>query len=214
MRDCEQFAQIAQDKWATVSESLRSFRGNERPGAICSGCSEEMSDVSKSLISLTKNEQLFNSLKKFWLKKSRILLHFVLFKVLKKKLRKNERIAHFCSFPLFWWAMWVNRSFRSNQMSDVSELLISFTKNERPWAIREGRSEEMSDVSESLISLTNSQPCAIEARCLLFIVCTISNSNHSNIRDVLGNSCATELSNYLSPWNRHSVKISNLKPNE
>ena len=30
-------------------------------------------------------------------------------------------------------------------MSDVSESLISLTKNERPWAIRSGRSEEMSD---------------------------------------------------------------------
>ena len=51
----------------------------------------------------------------------------------------------------FWWAMWVNRSFRSNQMSDVSESLISLTKNEQPWAICSGRSEEMSDVSKSLI---------------------------------------------------------------
>ena len=41
--------------------------------------------------------------------------------------------------------MWVNSSFRSNQMSDVSESLILLTKNERPWAIRSGRSEEMSD---------------------------------------------------------------------
>ena len=30
-------------------------------------------------------------------------------------------------------------------MSDVSESLILFTKNEQPWAIRSGRSEEMSD---------------------------------------------------------------------
>ena len=42
-------------------------------------------------------------------------------------------------------------------MSDVSESLISLTKNERPWAIRSGRSEEMSDVSESLISLTKNE---------------------------------------------------------
>ena len=54
MSDFERFAQIAQDKWATVSESLRSLRGNER-----------MSDL----------------LKKFWLKKSKILFHYVLFKV-------------------------------------------------------------------------------------------------------------------------------------
>ena len=30
MRDCEWFAQIAQDKWATVSESLRSLKTDER----------------------------------------------------------------------------------------------------------------------------------------------------------------------------------------
>ena len=33
-------------------------------------------------------------------------------------------------------------------MSDVSESLISLTKNERPWAIRSGRSEEMSDCEQ------------------------------------------------------------------
>ena len=37
MSDCERFAQIAQDKWATVSESLRSLKTNERPWAIRSG---------------------------------------------------------------------------------------------------------------------------------------------------------------------------------
>ena len=62
MSDCERFAQIAQDKWAIVSESLRSFRGNERQWAICSGRSEEMSDVNESLISLTKNEWMSESL--------------------------------------------------------------------------------------------------------------------------------------------------------
>ena len=35
-------------------------------------------------------------------------------------------------------------------MSDVSQSLISLTKNERPWLICSGRSEEMSDVSKSL----------------------------------------------------------------
>ena len=39
-----------------VSKSLISLTKNERPWAIRSGCSEEMSDVSKLLISLTKNE--------------------------------------------------------------------------------------------------------------------------------------------------------------
>ena len=38
-----------------------------------------------------------------------------------------------------------DRSFRSNQMSELSESLRSLTKNERPWAIHSGRSDEMSD---------------------------------------------------------------------
>ena len=50
--------------------------------------------------------------------------------------------------------MWVNRSFFSNQMSNVSKPLISLTKNEQQWAIRSGCSEEM---SESLISLTKNE---------------------------------------------------------
>ena len=43
MSDCERFAQIAQDKWATVSESLRSLKTNERPWANRSGRSWQMS---------------------------------------------------------------------------------------------------------------------------------------------------------------------------
>ena len=42
----------------------------------------------------------------------------------------------------FWWAMWVNCSFSSNQMSDVSESLRTLTKNEWPWAICSGRSKD------------------------------------------------------------------------
>ena len=46
-----------------VSESLISLTKSERPWAIRSGRSEEMSNVSESLISLTKNEQMSASLK-------------------------------------------------------------------------------------------------------------------------------------------------------
>ena len=81
MSDCERFAQIAQDKWATVSNR--------------SGRSEEMSDherfapVAQSKwamwvngsFHLIKNEQMSDSLKKFWIKKSKILLYYVLLKV-------------------------------------------------------------------------------------------------------------------------------------
>ena len=64
MSDCERFAKIAQDKSATVSESLRSLRSlktNEWPWANRSCRSSKMSDVSKSLRSLTKNERMSES---------------------------------------------------------------------------------------------------------------------------------------------------------
>ena len=58
MSDHEQIDQITLIKWATVSSSLRSLKTNERPWANRTGRSEEMSDVSDSLISLTKNERM------------------------------------------------------------------------------------------------------------------------------------------------------------
>ena len=47
MSDCELFAQIAQDKWATVSKSLRLLWGNEQPWANCSGPSRQMSNQER-----------------------------------------------------------------------------------------------------------------------------------------------------------------------
>ena len=44
MSNCEQFAQITQDKWAIVSKLLRLLTKNERPWAILSGRSEEISE--------------------------------------------------------------------------------------------------------------------------------------------------------------------------
>ena len=44
MSDCERFAQIAQDKWATMSESLRSLISKDWLWANCSGRSWQMSD--------------------------------------------------------------------------------------------------------------------------------------------------------------------------
>ena len=57
---------------------------------------------------------------------------------------KNEQIAHFCSLPLFRWVMWVNRSFCSNKMSDVSDSLRSLRGNERSWANCSGHWPKMS----------------------------------------------------------------------
>ena len=42
MSDCERLAQIAQDKRVTVSDSLRSLRGNKQPWANNSGRSRQM----------------------------------------------------------------------------------------------------------------------------------------------------------------------------
>ena len=163
------FAHFAQIKWATVSDSLRSLKTNEWPWANRSGHSEVMSNhewitqvaqdkwatMSDSLRSLRGNEWMSDLLKTFWLKKSKILFNYVLFKVFLKKFWKNVRIAHFRSFPLFFgewcegithfaqikWAIWANRSFR-------------ITKTEQPWAIRSGHSEEMSNGRK----WANSQP--------------------------------------------------------
>ena len=138
MSDRERIAQVAQRKWATVSKSLRSLKTNEQPWAIHSGRSEEMSEWAICS-------------KKILQKKSKTLL-FVGF-IYDLKLLKNERIAHFRSFSLFWWAMWVNRSFRSNEMSDVSESLRSLTKNERPWANRSGCSPKISEWANRTFAL-------------------------------------------------------------
>ena len=124
MSDCERFAQIARDKWATVRKSLRSLKTNERPWAIRSGFSEEMSDL----------------LKKCWLKKSKILFYYVLLNFF--FLWANSSFSLISSFL---WAMWMSRSFCSNQMSDVSESLISLRGNEQLWANHSGHSRQMSD---------------------------------------------------------------------
>ena len=75
MKDCEPIAQVDQNKWATVSDSLRSLMMNER-----------MSDL----------------LKNCWLKKSKILL-FSMFYIGFFYL-KNEQFAHSLFFWWAMWA--------------------------------------------------------------------------------------------------------------
>ena len=162
------FTHFAQIKWATVSDLLRLLKKNERPWVNRSGGSEEMSDVSDSLRSLRGNEQCewiahFAHQKwanerfdpKIWLKRSKILFYYVLFKVFYKKnfekMSESLIFAHFLFFGEWceWiahfaqikWAMWVNRSFHSPKMSDHER----FTQ--RKWAI----------LSKSLILLTKKE---------------------------------------------------------
>ena len=125
MSNRKQIAQVAQDKWATISDLLRS---------------------------LMINEQMSDLLKKCWLKKSKILFFSMFY--IQFFYWKNERIAHFLFFGerCEWiaqvahqkWAMWANRSGCSPKMSDperfaqvaqskwaiVRESLRSLTKNE------------------------------------------------------------------------------------
>ena len=68
-------------------------------------------------------------------------------------LQKNERIAYFCSFPLFWWAMWVNPSFGSNhfasfrspKMSDHERFTQAAQRKWAMWTNRLFRSPKMSE---------------------------------------------------------------------
>ena len=128
--ECERFAQVAQDKWATVSESLRSLMTNEGVWAIRSGCSGPMSE---SLVFLSKS-LMFSFAHKKWTIRS----------------KKFEKIVFWYVFTFFgsffknahsFWAKWANRSSRSGQMSD-RERFAQVAQKE--WTI----------VSESLRSLT------------------------------------------------------------
>ena len=133
---------IAQSKWASVTESLRLLKTNEWPWAIHSGHSEEMSD----------------SLKKCWLKKSKILF-FSMFYL------KNDRIAHSLFFSEH-----VSESLRSLTKNErceriaqvahqkwvtMSHLLTSLRGNERSWGNRSGCSPKMSEWVKCSFFLAN-----------------------------------------------------------
>ena len=130
---CEWITQVAHQKWATMSNSLRLLTNNEWPWANRSDCSKKISKwANRSVFWANRScslllKKMNNSLKKIW--KNRILVRFHIFW---KFFFKN---AH--SF----WAKWANRSSRSGQMSD-RERFAQVAQKE--WTI----------VSESLRSLT------------------------------------------------------------
>ena len=132
------FAQIAQDKWANVRDSLRSLRTNEWMWAIRSG---RLGQMGK------------------WANRSVFLSKSLIFSFAHKKWAIHSRKSYFCSFSSFFavffkksirfahsfWAKWANCSGHSGQMSDrerfaqvaqkawaiVSKLLRSLTKNKQ-----------------------------------------------------------------------------------
>ena len=132
LSDCERFSQIA-----TMSESLRSLKKNVRPLANPSGYSWQMSD--REQLAQVAHDKWVNErfARKNFAKKSKILF-FSMFYI--GVLFKKWAI---CSFPLFWWAMWANRSGPSPKISN----------HERIAQVRKKRAIQ----SEN--RWANSQPC-------------------------------------------------------
>ena len=96
MSDCERFAQIAQDKWGTVSKSLRTLMTKERPWAIRSGCSWSKSKwANRSFIwskSLIRSQETSDWLKKNWIKLY-LYIRFLKAFLEVKKIPSNLRIS-------------------------------------------------------------------------------------------------------------------------
>ena len=111
MSNCEQFAQINQDKWVTVSESLRSLMSNEQPWVNSSSRKWQMSDCEQfaqvahdrwtneqiALFSeqiahlLFCSQKTSDALNKIWLK-------CFFWYVLCRFFEKNQWFAHFLFF--------------------------------------------------------------------------------------------------------------------
>ena len=103
------FAQIAQIKWATVSDSLRSLRTNERLWANCSGRSCQKSDFER-IAQVTHDKSANERFAQKNLTKMIKSYFFVCFLYVKKKLSESL-------IPSFL-------------MSYLSKWLRSLTKNE------------------------------------------------------------------------------------
>ena len=137
MSKCERFAQVTQDKWATVRELLRSLMTNV--------AHDKWVNVSDSLRSLRTNEwidRFFEQIDHFYL-----------------SLTKNKRLAQkkiffnhiFCTF---FTVFFKKQKICSFLLSEVSESLRLLRTNKRPQAICSGRSEGMSD-REQIAQVSN-----------------------------------------------------------
>ena len=134
MSDCERIAQVAHDKWATVSDSL---------------------------MSLTKNEQMSDLLNNIWQKKSKIFF-FPMFYI-RFYIFKSERFPHSLFLWGMWahcsgcspkMSEWANRSGRSPKMSEWAYLYF-FSKS----LIRSFFRKKRAIRSEN--RWANFQPCCI-----------------------------------------------------
>ena len=101
MSDCEQIAQVAHDKWANVSDLLRSLRTNEQ-------MSKKLSFFKQIAHFLFCSQKMSDSLKK--IRKNRF---FYVFTVFFEVFKKSKRFSH---------SFWANvsdllRSLRRNERS-------------------------------------------------------------------------------------------------
>ena len=130
---CERFAQIAQDKWATVSESLRSLMSKEWQWANCSGRSWQKSNRER--FAQVAHDKWANKrfAQKIWLKSyflvryNSLIPSFLMSDVIEslRSLTKNEQCGRIAQVAHQQW-------------TTMSELLRSVTKNERIARFFEG----------------------------------------------------------------------------
>ena len=128
MSDCEQFAQITQDKWATVSESLRLLMTNERFAQVAH---DKWANERVAKNFLTKSLKSYFLVRFLYVKKPEQFAHSLFF---------NEWYEQFAQVAHQKWVTMIDllRSLtKTEQMSEslvfLSKLFIPllFRKNER-----------------------------------------------------------------------------------
>ena len=114
MSYCEQLAQIAQEKWVTVRESLRSLISKEH---LCANRSFIMSSLRESLTvaHLSWATWAIRSLSLFWYEWPERFAHSHSFFL--SDLSKSLTVAHLI------WAIWANERMSNEQMSEFPALV-------------------------------------------------------------------------------------------
>ena len=167
------FAQIAEIKWATVCDSLRSFRTNEHLWAQVAH--DKRATVSKLLRSLMTKEQPWVILSGgSWYIKEQMseLLIFLRQSHIHSFAHKNERFAEKIWFKSYFLVrfLYVFCKFFKNTsdslilsflMSDVSELLRSLTKNEWCEQIAQVAHQKLATMSKPLRWLTKNERISV-----------------------------------------------------
>ena len=165
------FVQIAQIKWATVSNSLRLLRTNEHLWANRSGCSSQKSDCERIAQIAHDKWATVNNLHRLLMINEQMSISLIflsesLVRSFALSLTKNERFAQtnltkmaffgkfFVSFFLYKKDQFSHSLFL---MSNESESLWLLTKNERCERIAQVAQQKWATMSELLWSLTKNE---------------------------------------------------------